>query len=460
MKTTGTRSLILYILTGGFLLGLGVFLVSLFLHGGEWALQPYNAHLSNGQLSYAGQIEDRNGDILSKSENGKRVYSSDEAVRRATLHTVGDTRGYIASGIQYRYRADLSGYNLLTGITSPTGKNTGSNIRLALDADLCVLAQQRFNGKNGAVFVYNYRTGEVVCVTSAGSYDPANPPADLDTDESGKYEGVYLNRALSASFTPGSTFKIMTTAAAIEAFPDLDSQSFSCSGSVVINGNKINCTGTHGTQTFRDALANSCNVAFAEISVKLGAQRMTEAANAMGFNQSLAVDGYTLKKSVYTVDGASEDELAWSGIGQYTDLANPAHMAIVMGAIANGGTPVTPYLVSSITTSFGLPAKTGAVHNGSSMLKASTAARLKEYMRYNVTNHYGDGMFPGLNVCAKTGTAEVEGKKDTSWIVGFSDTADAPYAFAVVVEEGGFGVNAAGDIASAVLQQAAKTIQK
>ena len=159
-----------------------------------------------------------------------------------------------------------------------------------------------------------------------------------------------------------------------------------------------------------------------------------------------------MARSSYDVSDATADGLAWSGIGQYTDLANPMHMAILMGAIANGGTPVMPYFVQSVTTSFGLVTETGSAVLGEEMMSSSTAQRLQEYMRNNVSSYYGDGMFPGMEVCAKTGTAEVGGgKQPTGWIVGFSANSATPYAFAVVVEEGSSGIGSAGSVASTVM---------
>lgn len=231
MKTTGTRSLILFLLTGGFLVGLVIFLASLVLEGGNWAFQPYNKHLSSGgQLSYAGEVLDRNGTVLAQSKDGERLYNDDELVRRATLHAVGDTMGYISTGVQYSYRAELAGYNIVTGLATPTGETTGSDIQLTLDSNLSKVTLQAFGNQKGAAVLYNYKTGELLCMVSSPTFDPGNVPADLNTDTSGKYEGVYLNRALSASYTPGSIFKIVTSAAAIENIPDLDTRTFNCQG--------------------------------------------------------------------------------------------------------------------------------------------------------------------------------------------------------------------------------------
>lgn len=462
MKTTGTRSMILYILGIGFLFGLGVFLYGLFTEGGNWAMQPFNKHLNGGgQLSAGGgEILDRSGVVLAKSENGVRVYNSDETLRRAMLHAVGDTNGYISTGVQYYYRAQLSGYNLITGLTTPTGKSAGSNIQLTLDSSLCKLALQELGSRNGAVAIYNYQTGEMLCMVSTPDFDPQNPPEDLNTDKTGKYEGVFLNKVLSATYTPGSIFKLVTAAAAIEAIPDLDSRTWNCNGSITINGNKITDVASYGRLDFKNALAKSSNVAFSQIAIELGRDKMTAMANQLGFNRTFSLDGITTSKSVYHVTGTQDNELGWSGVGQYTDLTNPYHMMLLMGAIANGGTPVQPYLIQKITSSFGLVTQTGSAKTGEKLLSTQTAARLKTYMRYDVTKEYGDSMFPGLDVCAKTGTAEVGGgKKPNGWMVGFSSDSATPLAFAVVVENSRTGIGSAGQIASVLMKAAAKKMQ-
>lgn len=148
--------------------------------------------------------------------------------------------------------------------------------------------------------------------------------------------------------------------------------------------------------------------------------------------------------------------LAWTGIGQHKDLVNPCSMMVYMGAIANNGDAVLPSIVKPTTfidkqlkkiPKFGT--KT------SSMIEATTATSLKEMMANNVKSHYGSDMFPGLNVCAKSGTAEVGGnKKPNAWFSGFIDDEQNPYAFVVLVENGGYGTSVAGSVANKVLQGA------
>ena len=458
MKTTGTRSFILYFLGAAFLAGLAVLLYGFLFQGGNWAVQPFNKHIAgDSPVSAEGRVLDRAGVVLAESKDGKRVYGGDEMTRRAMLHAVGDTQGYISTGVQYSMRAELSGYNPVTGLVTPTGGAAGSDIHLTLDSGLCKLARQKLGGSDGAAALYNYKTGELLCMVSTPDYDPANPPKDLNTDKTGKYNGVYLNKVLSSTFTPGSIFKLVTASAAIENLADLDSRTWNCSGSVTINGNKITDVRAYGTLHFKDALAKSSNVAFSQIAVELGIDKMNAKANEMGFNRSFSLEGIPAAKSVYNVTGAQPQELGWSGVGQFTDLANPYHMMTLMGAVANGGTYVQPYLVESVTAPFGFATKTGSAHAGEALLSASTAARLTTYMRYDVTNGYGDGLFPGMKVCAKTGTAEVGGgKKPNGWMVGFSSDPKTPFAFAVVVENVSSGINSAGKIASALMTAAAK----
>ena len=450
--------MILYILAAAFLFGLGVFLYGLGTEGGNWAVQPFNRHITGeSEAALEGRVLDRNGTVLAETKSGKRVYGGDELTRRAMLHAVGDTRGYISTGVQYSFRSDLIGYNRITGLASPTGKGNGGDLRLTLDSGLCRLARQKLGSWNGAAAVYNYKTGELLCMVSTPDYDPQNPPNDLNTDKTGKYSGVYVNKVLSSSLAPGSIFKLVTSACAIENIPNLDSRIWNCSGSVVINGNRIKDVRAYGKLHFKDALAKSSNVAFSQIAVELGADKMTSEADKMGFNQSFSLDGIPAAKSVYKVSSSSPDELGWSGVGQYTDLANPFHMLVLMGAIADGGTPVMPYFVEDVTGPFGIGIRRGGGKQGTPLLNPETARRLSEYMRYNVTNGYGDNLFPNLGVCAKTGTAQVSGRGDNCWMVGFSSKAETPLAFAVVVENSEEGsIASAGRLASALMAEASK----
>ena len=189
MRKIEKRSIFCLILAALLGLGLAFFCFQFVVDGGDWASYPYNRHLYNnaGQLK-GGTILDRDGDMLSTlDEDGNRIYNDDAAVRRATLHAVGDKNGNIGAGALTSFADKLSGYNLLTGVYSPLG--TGNSLYLTIDAYLNNVAYQALNGMNGTVGVYNYKTGEILCMVSTPTFDPANPP-DIAADDPA-WDGVY-----------------------------------------------------------------------------------------------------------------------------------------------------------------------------------------------------------------------------------------------------------------------------
>ncbi len=449
MKTVGFRSVVLYLLLAAFLGGVGFLTVELLLNGGKWAMQPYNGHLYAEESTVElGEITDRAGNVLAYTdEDGQRMYGYGETNRRALLHTVGDSRGYISTGVQHLLSARLSGYNPVTGLAQTPWAGSGRNVQLTVDQTACAAAFTAMNGKNGAVLVYNYRTGDLLVKVSAPGFDPEHLPEDLDTNEA--YQGVYLDNTLSSSFTPGSIFKLVTVCAAMETWPDSwQERTYSCTGSEEIGGEAIACLhgNAHGEQTVREALGNSCNVFFARLANDIGAQALQAKAEEMGFNREWTFGTVPISESEIDLTGCNANQLGWAGVGQYTVLANPYHMLLLMGAAANGGRAVPPRL----TENGGL---SELLQGEETLLTEGEAAALRDLMRSNVTDYYGEGLFPaGMNVCAKTGTGEVgDGKAPNCWMVGFCDSAEHPYAFAVLVEEGTGGIESAGAVAAAAL---------
>ena len=445
MRTTGFRSMVLYLLLACFVGGVVYLGVNLFLHGGQWAMQPYNGHIS----SSLGNISDRSGNVLATSTEEGRTYSDSETVRRALLHTVGDPYGYISTSVEYTMRDKLTGYNLITGLNDTIFNRMGSDIALTVDQNACAAAYNALGGKNGAVLVYNYQTGEILVKVSAPGFDPAYIPEDLETNEA--YNGVYLDNTLSSSFTPGSIFKIVTAAAAMEKWPDTWSQwTHTCTGSENIGGSDVTCLygAAHGDQDMFSAMGNSCNVFFASLASEIGAQALQAKAEEMGFGREFSLGSVPTAESEIDLSAANQNQLAWAGVGQYTVLSNPYHMMVLMGAIANGGEYVQPRLTQESQLFSGL-----LPGEDRTLVTAAEAQNLTQLLRGDVENYYGDWLFPtGMNVCAKTGTGEVgEGKAPNCWMVGFCDSVDYPYAFAILVEEGTGGIESAGSVASAVM---------
>ena len=455
MKRIMSRSFIVLIVTLAMVAGVCLLAFRLLTGNEQWVAQPYNGHVasSNG-LAQAGEITDRDGVTLAyTNENEERIYHEDYSTRCALMHLVGDNSLNISTAVQSMYRGDLTGYSFVFGLGLPKSLRTNNSIELTVDADACKAAYEAMGNKNGACVIYNYKTGEVLVDISTPTYDPQNPPEITEENED-EYDGVYLDNVMSSSYTPGSIFKIVTATAAIENISDIYSRTFECSGAYDIDGMKITCENAHGTIDFTNAIAQSCNIACAQMAVEVGEEKMTETAEKMGFNKTFEVSGVTLSKSVYTLENAlGDNQLAWSGIGQFEDLANPMHMAIMCSAIANNGTPVTPYLLdsdSSLLQKIGLT----EAKKSEQMLSEDTAKKVQDIMRSTADYYYNArGLtMGGLNFCAKTGTAEVgENKEPTAWIIGYTEDENHPYAFAVVVEEGGYGISAAAPIAQAAI---------
>ncbi len=426
--------------------GLVFLAVSFVTQGGTWATHRVNGHLySGGAIKSAGQILDRNGVVLAYTEDGDRKFNSDKTVRQATLHAVGDTYGYIASGAHTVCRDKITGYSFVDGIYTLINTGTGTDINLTIDSALCAEAYKYLDGRKGTIGVYNYKTGEIVCMVSAPSYDPENKPKDIETND--KYEAVYVNRLLNGVFTPGSTFKTVTTVAALENIPDINSRTFECTGlHTTAQGGEIICNNTHGKLSFGSALTRSCNSAYSQMGIEMGADVMTATAKSMGFGKSFNVSGVNTSKSTFDLKGAVDIDIGWASIGQYTTLVNPLHMLMIAGSIASDGSTPVPYFISDSFSDV-----VGSVRS-ERFIQAETASRLSEMMRNNVINNYGDSKFPDMQFGGKTGTAQVAGEASHAWFMGFSDDDSFPYAIVVVVEHGGGGSDVAVPIASKVMK--------
>jgi len=180
----------------------------------------------------------------------------------------------------------------------------------------------------------------------------------------------------------------------------------------------------------------------------VGADKMQSTSEKLGVTRSYNISGVKSAQGHFDLKDANGNQLAWSGVGQYTDMVNPAQMAILCGAIANGGSAKLPTYIDGVYSG-----------NSPRFMSENTAQRMQEIMRYTISDYYGDSMFGGLTVGAKTGTAEVgEGKEPNAWMVGYSTDEDYPLAFAVVVEEGGYGFYTAGPIARTAMIESAKSL--
>ena len=455
MKKVSGRAIFPLILAIVLLAGTVLLCVRYFAKADEWVTFSGSPHVYTGVNLDGGVVTDRDGTLLLDSTDG-RTYSADAVTRTATMHLLGDRYGYIQAPLLGSFADDMIGFDKINGLYGAEG--TEANAALTLSAAAQTAAYQALGNYHGTVGVYNYKTGEILCAVTSPSYDPDNMP-DVDADTSGAYDGVYVNRFFQAAYTPGSIFKIVTLAAAIETVPDWENLTFTCEGKTIIGGQEIICEGVHGTITLKQALAHSCNVAFGELAGKDGTKALMEYAEKLGLSESFECDGIPVKAGTVDLKDADAGDLAWAGIGQYTDQVNALTFMRAMGRIAGGGTGAEPYLMAKITRGekTAYEAKT---ETSSRALTAETAAKLTEYLRNNVATMYGDGQFGGLNVCAKSGTAEHEGKTADAMFAGFCVDENCPLAFVVFVENGGSGSAVAAPIAAKVLQVCAAAINR
>ena len=455
MKKVSGRAIFPLILAIVLLAGTVLLCVRYFAKADEWVTFSGSPHVYTGVNLDGGVVTDRDGTLLLDSTDG-RTYSADAVTRTATMHLLGDRYGYIQAPLLGSFADYMIGFDKINGLYGAEG--TEANAALTLSAAAQTAAYQALGNYHGTVGVYNYKTGEILCAVTSPSYDPDNMP-DVDADTSGAYDGVYVNRFFQAAYTPGSIFKIVTLAAAIETVPDWENLTFTCEGKTIIGGQEIICEGVHGTITLKQALAHSCNVAFGELAGEVGTKALMEYAEKLGLSESFECDGIPVKAGTVDLKDADAGDLAWAGIGQYTDQVNALTFMRAMGRIAGGGTGAEPYLMAKITRGekTAYEAKT---ETSSRALKAETAAKMTEYLRNNVATIYGDGQFSGLNVCAKSGTAEHEGKTADAMFAGFCVDENCPLAFVVFVENGGSGSAVAAPIAAKVLQVCAAAINR
>lgn len=464
MKMITKRGIFLWIMSLAFVVGLVFMTVSLVQNGDTWVMKRFNHHVySNGELIGAGTIYDKDGDVLAETKDGDRVYSDSATTRKSTLHVVGDPKNFISTGVQSVYSARLTGYSLLFGVHNIQKYGKGNDLKLTIDRDICDDAYKALDGRKGTVGIVNYKTGEIVCSVSSPSYDVEDVPDNLLTSE--RYEGVYINRLLGAHYVPGSTFKLVTAICAIENIPDIYSREWVCNGEYQPeSGVAIKCNANHGKHiNFNDALAKSCNSTFAQIAIELGQEKLATTAKELGIGSAVTVSG-TIDSYAGHFDTTDKiklgvDALGWTGIGQGNTRIAPITMLRIVSAVANGGTAVSFNIVDSLANQAGKALDFTLPSNQLSMMNSDVAAKLKEMMRYNVTNHYGESRYKGLNLCAKSGTAQIDSNENhnIAWFVGFMDDSEHPYAFVVVIENGNSGSQTAGPVAKRVLTKLVET---
>ena len=442
-KRTWIMGLFLLILLGGLLM----FVWEYATQAERWVSFSGSPHLYNSSNIGCGTITDRSGNVLLDIAQG-RTYSDNANTRKSTLHWLGDKKGFISASTVSTYAASMVGYDRINGVYSASGE--GGQARLTISAKVQNAALEAMGNRKGTVGVYNYKTGEILCALTTPTYDPENVP-DIANDTTGAYDGVYLNRFLQSAYVPGSIFKIVTLSAALDCVPGIENMTFSCRGKIEYGTEAVTCEKVHGNQSLKQAFANSCNCAFAQIAEKVGKNNMVKYVKQFGVTQKLSFDGSTTVAGNYDISNTAPVSFAWSCIGQHSDLVNPARYMTFMGAIGGRGVAAEPYLMAVVTNG-GDTTYEAKTKNTDRLMSKEVADTVADYMRNNVKTVYGDGNFGGLPGCAKSGTSQLGGdQKSNAMFAGFVDSEQYPLAFIVVVENGGYGSHTCVPVISKVL---------
>lgn len=435
MNRIARRAYVLIILILVLAVGAMFFVGEYLSESGDWILFSGSPHLYKGNKVNVGVIADNTGGLLADLRDG-RTYCENEQVRKSVLHWVGDRKGNVSVPFVEHYATELMGYDPINGIY--TYGDTYGTLNLTLSAKVQAAVLEAMGDRVGTVAVYNYKTGELICAVTTPTFDPDNVP-DIQGDTSGAYTGVYMNRFTQSKYIPGSIFKIVTLAAALETIPNIQEQRFTCTGTYIIQNGDITCERAHGNLSLKDAFSNSCNCAFAQIVEQMGSQKLERYVRLFGITEPVSFDGITTTAGNFNLTGATAEQIAWSGIGQHKDQINPCAFLRFVGAVAGGGVGVEPYVVSSVSVG-DRETYTATTRKTERLISKQTADILRDYLANNVETKYGAEKFPVSSVCAKSGTGEVgTGKIPNAMFTGFISDPQYPFAFIAAIEEGGYG---------------------
>jgi len=349
----------------------------------------------------------------------------------------------------------------------------GGDVVITLQQAAQQAAYDGLKGKRGAVVALDPRTGAVLAMASAPAYDPnqlssfepkaiRDYRARLTADGSGD---PLLNRAISQTYPPGSTFKVITAAAALQNGVTPDTQipsptvlDLPQTSSDLRNFGGETC-GNGTTSSLADALRISCNTAFGQLGLTLGAETLRAQAQAFGFGDN----GLAVPERVAESDfpaGLDPAPLAQSAIGQRDVRVTPLQMAMVAAGIANGGTIMKPYTVREVQAPDLTRLSLAEPESYRQAVPREVADQLRAMMETVVTSGTGtSARIPGVRVAGKTGTAQNSpGADPHAWFIGFAPAQDPRVAVAVIVENGGnagseaTGGRVAAPIARAVMQ--------
>jgi penicillin-binding protein 2 len=354
----------------------------------------------------------------------------------------------------------------------------GPRLDLAIDAGLQLAMEQAFGEHAGCGVALDPRTGEILAMVSRPAFDPNNFSTGIDPSGWARLSSdpttPLINRVIQGQYSPGSLFKIIMATAALEEGVITPETTLHCGGQITLYGNVFHCHRAqgHGTISLRRALAESCNVFFFQVGVKLAIGRIAQYARKYGLGSATGLDLPNEMEGLVPdpewkqrVQGRPwyAGETVSVAIGQGQVNVTPLQMACVAACVANGGRLPRPHIVRAIG---GVAQPVAPLRDTG--FKPETIAAVREGMWEVVNESGGTGaraQIPGYDVCGKTGTAQVvtherlvrAGKKEEmqphGWFIGFAPRDNPRVAFAFLVEHGGSGSGAAAPVAQTFLKR-------
>ncbi|MCC7491110.1 MAG: hypothetical protein IT204_02120 [Fimbriimonadaceae bacterium] len=345
----------------------------------------------------------------------------------------------------------------------------GDDVTLTIDPGLQQLAAADLGERRGAVVALDVRTGAVLCLVDWPGYDPAELHQQwrrLNSDA----RRPLVARAYQAPLPPGSVFKVLTAAAALQAGVATPDSSYLCRGVQQLAHSRVVCHERrgHGRLTLRQAIAKSCNIALAEVALALGPANFENALRGMGFDQRAQLfapgrdDLGLVAKGVFPKGAAlTPQELAACGYGQGALALTPLQVARIGQMLGHGGVLLEPRLVRQITRPGGEVVYRLQPSAGQPEVGPAAAREVLQMMRGTLRSGGTAAHLAvaGLDAAAKTGSAENPRGEAHSWFLAVAPVAAPRVAVAVVIEHGGYGGRAAGPVAMAVLRRALRVAQ-
>lgn len=440
---------------------------SLALAAGWWqvvAAPALQAHPANSRaatrrsLTQPGNLYASDGTTLILSalrENGawKPAYPEPEVF----CHLTGYNE---RSGLQWGLREPLRGEgrfaNPLQALTQ--GRLRGCDVKLTIDAQAQRIATRAMRGHRGAVVALDPNDGAIRVMVSAPAYDPStlSDPQNYEVFRTDPFSPE-LNRALQGLYTPGSVLKVLTDAIGLETGAAKVAEVHNCPGAKEVAGTLVRCPVAHGRVTLTQALALSCNITFAEVAAKVGPRVYRDYARRLRLLDDPSWGWLPLPgksgRMANLLGHKGKQLLVHTAYGQGETMVTPLALARLTATIARGGAVPRPYLVQTILNTRGKPLLEARPEELGVAVSPTTCTQVAGMMSAAVEKGTARIMeIPGLEVAAKTGTAQKRQGRPDVWMFAFAPVGKPTVALAVVVEEGESGGETAGPIAREVMR--------